>query len=284
MSAPAGLRTGTSLPPAVQAFGQVAATFDERFGGWLSVAAQRRAVRRQLDRAFRRGDSVLELGGGTGIDALYLARRGVRVLLTDGSPDMVLRAADKVRRAGLAGAVATRQLVLEELHTFVDQWTAARGPRFDGAFSNFAALNCVADLAGVARGLAVLLRPGAPALLVVFGKWSVGEIGLHLLRGDPATACRRWARGEVPARLAGRGFTVRYPGTPAIAAAFTPYFRLVRRRGIGIFVPPSAAEPVVSRWPGLLRLLERLDRVAAAPLALLGDHVLLEFARTEVPV
>ncbi|MBI2535692.1 MAG: methyltransferase domain-containing protein [Gemmatimonadetes bacterium] len=284
MSAPIGLRTGTSLPPAVQAFGQVAATFDERFGGWLSVAAQRRAVRRQLERAFRRGDSVLELGGGTGEDALYLAQRGVRVLLTDGSPDMVFRAAEKVRRAGLAGAIATRQLVLEELDAFVDEWTGAGRPCLDGAFSNFAALNCVADLASVARGLAALLRPGAPAVLVVFGTFPAGEILLHLLKGDPATAFRRLARGDVPARLAGRGFTVRYPGSRTIAAAFAPYFRLVRRRGIGIFVPPSAAEPVVSRWPGLLRLLERLDRVAAAPLALLGDHLLLQFARTEAPI
>lgn len=281
MSAPIGLRSGTSLPPAVQAFGQVAATFDERFGGWLSVAAQRRAVQRRLERTFRPGDSVLELGGGTGEDALYLAQRGVRILLTDGSPDMVSRAAEKVHRAGLAGAVATRQLVLEELDAFVDEWTAARQPCFDGAFSNFAALNCVADLGGVARGLAALLHPGAPAVLVVFGTLPVGEILLHLLKGDPATAFRRLARGDVPARLAGRGFTVRYPGTRTIAAAFAPYFRLVRRRGIGIFVPPSAAEPAISRWPRLVRLLELLDRAAGAPLASFGDHVLLHFVRTD---
>jgi hypothetical protein len=50
-------------------------------------------------------------------------------------------------------------------------------------------------------------------------------------------------------------------------------------RGIGILVPPSAAEPWISRFPRLIRGLEVLDRRLAAPLALLGDHVLLHFER-----
>ncbi|HEV7586764.1 MAG TPA: hypothetical protein VGO40_01445, partial [Longimicrobium sp.] len=71
-----------TLPPAAAAFDAVAPAFDERFGAWLSVAAQRRAVRRELLRAFPAGASVLELGGGTGEDAAWLADQGRRVLLT----------------------------------------------------------------------------------------------------------------------------------------------------------------------------------------------------------
>jgi hypothetical protein len=63
---------------------------------------------------------------------------------------------------------------------------------------------------------------------------------------------------------------------------FAPWFTLVRTRGIGVFVPPSAAEPFLSRHPRLLNLLEALDRAAAAPLAWLGDHVLLDFQRSGV--
>ena len=54
------------------------------------------------------------------------------------------------------------------------------------------------------------------------------------------------------------------------------------RRGVGVFVPPSSAEPAASRFPRLLGALEHLDRVAARPLALLGDHVLCDFERTTV--
>ena len=61
---------------------------------------------------------------------------------------------------------------------------------------------------------------------------------------------------------------------------FAPWFRLARTRGIGVFVPPSAAEPEISSWPRVLRLLEALDRVVSAPLAWCADHVLLRFVRT----
>ena len=50
---------------------------------------------------------------------------------------------------------------------------------------------------------------------------------------------------------------------------------------IGLFVPPSAAEPWISRHPRLLGLLEALDRGLSRPLAMLGDHVLYRFVRTE---
>jgi hypothetical protein len=58
---------------------------------------------------------------------------------------------------------------------------------------------------------------------------------------------------------------------------------MVSRRGIGIFVPPSAAEPAISNFPRLLAVLEGLDRVASRPLALLGDHVLYHLERRDVP-
>jgi hypothetical protein len=48
-------------------------------------------------------------------------------------------------------------------------------------------------------------------------------------------------------------------------------------------VPPSAAEPWISRKPNLLAAMEMLDRGLAGPLAMLGDHVLYQFRRTVIP-
>jgi ubiquinone/menaquinone biosynthesis C-methylase UbiE len=272
--------TESSIPSAVQAFDALAPRFDERFDGWLSVAAQRRAVRRNLLHAFAEGSRVLELGGGTGGDALFLAERGRSVLLTDGSPTMLECAAEKVRAAGVAHRVETRQLVLEDMEEFATLYEGEVGERFDGAFSNFAALNCVQDLRGVARGLARLLRPEARVLIVVFGPLSIGEIVVQLARGDVRSAFRRFAKSEVRARVGAHDFVVRYPSPGSVARAFAPFFRLVRVRGIGVFVPPSAAEPAISSMPRLLRMLEALDRAVSAPLALFGDHVLIELERT----
>jgi SAM-dependent methyltransferase len=269
----------TSLRPAAIAFDAVAQIFDSRFGGWHSVSAQRRAVREALMREFPRAGRILELGGGTGEDASFLVERGYDVLLTDPSPTMVDIANAKLGPLGGRAEVAAA----EDMQTFAERHLAAGGDKFEGAFSNFAPLNCVVDLSQVARGLAHLLKPGAPAMLVLFGTLCPGEMVTEVLRGRHHLALRRRMRGEAPARLAKREFHVVYHRKREMMRAFAPWFVLEKRIGIGVTVPPSAAEPWVSRHPRLLEAMETLDRGLAGPLAMLGDHVLYQFRRTSVP-
>jgi len=259
------------LPLSARAFDGVAETFDDRFGAWESVAAQRRAVRRELANAFPLGASVLEIGGGTGEDALWLAERGRRVLLTDISPRMVQRARAKFAgRAGLRAEVAAAE-ELERLDL--------NGESFDGIFSNFAGLNCVDDLAPVARGLARLARPGGMVILVLFGTCCPGEWLVEAVRGRPSAMFRRFTRQPVEARVGGNAFAVRYFRAAEVASAMAPWFAFAGRRGVGVFVPPSAAEPWTTRRPRLLATLEALDGRFSAPLAPFGDHVLYRFVR-----
>ena len=265
--------------PAIQAFDAVAARFDTRFGTWRSVAAQRREVRAQLARAFPRGARVLEIGGGTGEDARWLAARGRQVLLTDGAPSMVRIAREKLRSQR---GPEPRVVSAERLSSLADERDMTGEPPFDGAFSNFAALNCVEALDDFGAGLARLLPPGAPALLVLFGTLCPGELVVQLARGDARAAARRLVRGPVQARIGGREFTVRYHSAADLRRALAPWFRLRRRVGVVVFVPPSAAEPWISGHPAVVRVLEAMDRVAARPLAPFGDHVLYWFERTSL--
>jgi SAM-dependent methyltransferase len=222
--------------------------------------------------AFPNGARVLEIGGGTGEDASWLMRQGRQVLLTDPSPTMVRVAAAKLVPLGAPAPVA---LAAEDLSQLADEG-------FDGAFSNFAALNCVRDLSSVAHGLARLVRPRAAIVLVVFGACPPGEWIVEAVRGNPRAIFRRASRGDVRARLGGREFFVRYHRASDITGAFAPWFRMTRHRGIGVCVPPSAAEPWISRHPSLLSLLDRLDRIVSRPLAMFGDHVLYRLERTDV--
>lgn len=261
--------SGADLLPAGEAFDAIADSFDARFGSWLSVAAQRRAVRAALAAHFPEGSRLLEIGGGTGEDAAWLAARGRSVLLTDASPAMVRAAARKL------GEDAAEMIAAEQLDRM-----AARGERFDGAYSNFAALNCVADLAPVGRSLAHMVRPGGRLALVVFGCFCPGEMIAEAARGRFRNVFRRFARGDVPASLGGRDFTVRYHRRRDLSRALRPWFRPLGAKAIGLLVPPSAAEPWISRHPHLLGALEALDKVAARPLAFMGDHILYAFERT----
>lgn len=266
------------VSPAALAFDSVADSFDARFSPWRSVAAQRRAVREALAEAFPVGTSLIEIGGGTGEDALWLAERGRTILMTDPAPAMVAAA---IAKFGARSGLSAETVAAENLEGLATRREAGGEPLFDGAWSNFAGLNCVDDLAGLARGLARLTRPGAPVLLVLFGTCCPGEMIVEALRRRPRNMFRRFARGAVPARLNGHSFTVRYHRAIALHRAMRPWFEPAGKKGIGVFVPPSAAEPWISRHPRLLDMLERLDRHVAVPLAPLGDHVLHRFVRTD---
>jgi SAM-dependent methyltransferase len=262
---------------ACEAFEALAAGYDESFTHGVIGSLLRAAVWRRLDACFAPGDRVLELNCGTGEDALHLARRGVRVLATDGSAAMLALAREKVGRAGFDGCVELRRLAIEELST--RGRTAPLGPPFDGALSNFGGLNCVAaaDLPGVAAGLAACLRPGGVAVLCLMGPLVPWEWFWFLVRGQPAGALRRLRPGG--ARW--RGAIIRYPGIGSVRRVMAPAFRLRRAAALGALLPPTFAERWAVRHPRLLRLLARCERRLEAwpPLPRLADHYLLELVR-----
>ncbi|HEX5164835.1 MAG TPA: methyltransferase domain-containing protein, partial [Thermomicrobiales bacterium] len=90
-----------SRPIPAAPFDSVAAGYDDAFtshqlGHWL-----REMVWQRMAASFAPGQHVLELGCGTGEDALWLAQRGVHVTATDASPAMLAETRRKVERAGL---------------------------------------------------------------------------------------------------------------------------------------------------------------------------------------
>jgi ubiquinone/menaquinone biosynthesis C-methylase UbiE len=257
-------------------FDAVAERYDQTFTSSKIGQAQRSSVWKELEKAFRSGDRVLEIGCGTGVDACFLADRGVQVVACDNSPRMIAVATQRLRESKRASLVQPTLLAAEEI-------AILRGrERFDGAFSNFGALNCVQDPGAVARNLAGLLRPGAKLLLCWMGRCCLWEMVWYLAQAKPEKAFRRFRRGGATARFAdGSPLRVYYPSLRSLARAFAPEFRLTSCKGVGIFVPPSYLEVWAARFPRLLRLGTQADSLLARcpGIRVAGDHLLLEFER-----
>lgn len=256
-------------------FDAVAERYDETFTDSAIGRAQRAAVWSTLDKTFCAGDRVLEIGCGTGIDACYLAERGVTVTACDNSPRMIELTTRRAQLQQKEAFIDARVLAAEQL----DDLSAGA---FDGAFSNFGAMNCVRDPAIFASSLAHLLHPGAIALLCWMGPCCLWEILFYLARGDRSKAFRRFHRGGLLTRLGdGPPIRVMYPSVHSLTRAFAPHFRLRSVSGIGVFVPPTYCERWARRLPGLLRLAEQADAVfgTCPGTRVLADHVLLCFER-----
>lgn len=261
-------------------FDNIAEQYDATFTSSTIGQIQRAAVWRELKKRFRPGNRILDIGCGTGVDACFLAERGIDVVACDSSSRMLgvaqRRLTDLPRRAG---SVQLKLLPAEAISSLRDE-----GP-FDGAFSNFGAVNCVANLAKLASDLARLLRPGANLLLCPMGPMCLWETAWYLLHGKFAKAFRRFHRAGVAARF-GEGAIahVRYPSVRSIEHTFAPEFSLKSIKGIGVAVPPSYLEPWASKLPGIAKLGANADRgLGHCPgIRMFADHLLLRFERRKV--
>ncbi|MGD1093060.1 MAG: methyltransferase domain-containing protein [Bryobacteraceae bacterium] len=241
-------------------FDAVAARYD---GLWTHTAIgrlQRDAVWRRVDPLLRPGDSVLDLGCGTGEDALHLTSMGMRVHAIDASAEMV-------RIARSRGIDATL-LVIEE----IGQVPGC----FDAVISNFGALNCLEDLSAIRAPLARLVRPGGHLAICVMGRFCLWETAWYVAKAQPRKAFRRWNRRPVASSI---GVRVSYPSIRQLRQAFQQDFRLVEWYGVGIAVPPSYVAGLAGRTLARLAAFDR--RVECLPLwRALSDHRLLILRRT----
>ena len=200
------------------AFDKLAAQYDAVWSDTPVGKAQRSAVWSRVDPLFKKGDFVLDLGCGTGVDALYLQSRGVAVYGIDSSPRMV----EIARGRG----VDANCCPIEHLQYF--------DMRLDGVISNFGALNCLPSLTTLATALGRMVRPGGNLALCCISPACLWEIVFYLLRGRAGKAFRR-LRGHAASSIG----NVFYHSRAAVAAAFQNDFQLIKTVGIGVSVPPS---------------------------------------------
>ena len=258
-------------------FDAVAARYDETFTLSKIGQAQRASVWKELGRTFDSGDRVLEIGCGTGVDACFLAEQGVRVVASDSSAQMIAVATRRIRERGQRGLVQPLVLRAEEVTAL------PADESFDGVFSNFGALNCIADLRKLSQDLATLLKPGASALLCWMGPFCLWEMAWYSAQGKWDKAFRRLNnQGGIRARIAEGAFVrVDYPSVRSLARTFAPEFRLTSFTGVGVAVPPSYLEHWAQRHPHLLHLCEKADSYLGKCPGVRGlaDHLLLRFER-----
>lgn len=240
------------------AYDAIAAEYDEYVRGdaWM-----RQVLHAHYLRLFRAGDRILDVGCGTGIDAVALAQHGIQVVGMDASSAIVERMRAKVASAGLEARVEARVLAIQQLEQL-------RGEPFDGLISAFASLSSLPDLAEFADNAARLVRPGGRLVLHMLNRFSLWEWLGAMRRGD-LTAVRSVGR------LRSRAFTIGgvavehfvYSAEEAYRRFFEGRFALRASYGLGALRPPHTVRRLP---PRLVATLEWLD-VRSGTLPLL-DH------------
>jgi SAM-dependent methyltransferase len=275
------MSTSKPAPPAERqlddtrrAFDGVAAEYDGPLGNNGIIQRLRARFWRVLLATFPRGARLLDLGCGTGLDAVYLAQRGYEVVASDWSERMVERTRARAHQAGVAGRLRAEVVGIHELDRL-------RGDRFAGLYSNLGPFNCVPDLASSARACADLLAPGGHLVATVIGCTCPWEMAYYRLRGDLSRANLRQTSEAVPVGLRGETIWTRYYTPREFSGAFAEHFSVTHYRALCWLLPPPYLDGVYARLGSLGEAIDWLDdRLGALPgIRDVGDHFLLVLTR-----
>ena len=159
---------------------------------------------REIDGLFHAGDRILDLGCGTGDDALHLADLGIRGAGIDAAARMV----EVARSRGVDASV----LAIEDLYRF--RQALSRG-HFE--FRQHSTASPIFIL--LRHSWRVLFKPRGPVAICLMGRFCLT---------DWRHAVKRWL-----GHTQWRGIDVYYPTSRQIRAAFDPWFAFERRVAIG---------------------------------------------------
>jgi SAM-dependent methyltransferase len=237
-----------NLQELARAYDAIAEDYDRQIRGdeWM-----RRRLWDHYMRAFQPGQHVLDVGCGTGIDAVFLARQGVHVTGIDLSPEMIVQSRARVARQGLTASVDA--FVMDIAHL-----SALPRSAFDGIISAFAGLNTLPDLAPFAADAARVLRPGGRLILHLLNRFSLWE-WLGLLARRQWGAARRLSQQTERTFVVGGQLIRHYVFSPSEAYRrfFAPHFRLCQCCSLGVLRPPHTVQRIPSPVVETLGKLEQ---------------------------
>jgi SAM-dependent methyltransferase len=265
--------TEAQLLETQRAFDSVAADYDGPRGNNELIQRMRLALWDAVPRVLPPGGRLLDLGCGTGLDAVEFARRGFQVVATDWSAQMLGRTSARAVAQGLQSRVTALHLGIQQLDLLDED--------FDAIYSNFGPLNCAPDLSVVAAQCARLLRPGGRLVFSVIGRICPWELGHYAMRGRFKRALVRAARGATAVGMNRHTIWTYYYLPREFYRAFAGHFSLVGYRALSLFMPPPYLVDYYRRRRLWCERLGRLDdRWGALPLLRnMGDHFLIVMRR-----
>ncbi|MDV3308530.1 MAG: class I SAM-dependent methyltransferase [Cyclobacteriaceae bacterium] len=256
-------------------FDHIAPTHSTLFKHTVISQLQRKRVWRYLEQITPElnGLEILELTCGTGDDAALFGERGVSLIATDLSEEMLKVTQQRVKQYSLQNKISSCYI---DVDTFDE---TVFNKKFDLIFSNFNGINCVSPTAlqKLLQKIPSIMAPGGRLVAVVMPKRCLWETFHFALKLNFAKAFRRWTDKPVLAE-AEQGVRTWFYQPSRIVRWAGESFRKVRTMPVGITIPPGFLEKFFSRRKRTLFKLYSLEKKLSrfAFLASFSDHYIID--------
>ena len=248
---------------------EIASGYDEVVGVSIPARLIRNFFCQRILNAVKPGMHLLEIGCGTGIDAVYLAKNGIKLTSTDISPEMIKITSQKAVNENLTEFITTEILDADNLDKL-------DGNLFDGIISNFNAMNYVKDMNKFALNAHKILKPGAKVFFVMLNKVCLWEFYYYLLKFRPVTAYERLTAREKYFKTRMKLYFPR-----RVKKIFSEYFITNSVRGFGFLYPPDGLAAFQERHMKFFNSIQGLENFLCSkyPFYNFCDHYLIEMTK-----
>ncbi len=215
---------------------------------------------------------ILDLGCGTGVDAIFLGKKGYNVFAVDISPQMIHIAELKAKKEGLQDKISFKILPIEKIGELAPK-------KFDVIYSSFGPLNCVINLPKVVKLIGNLLNEKGFFISNMINKFCISEFIYFALKGKMKDATRRWHKNPIRVTLKSN--------QPKIWCNFyTPrqYINLtkdifchIETTGLPIIIYPGGFETSKNWMNKIHKKMLKVEKTIAdlSPLNKIGDHYII---------
>lgn len=238
----------------------------------------RRTSIRILREYIRPSDTLLEIGCGTGAEAIEISRYVTRIVAVDVSQRMIDLVSAKVAARGLRTKVTSVRLAAVDIASLT---SSLPNGKVRVAYSFNGALNCEPHMQTFIGGLSGLLEPGGYFVCSVRNTVCLSEMLSHAL---VLQFRRSTPRKKQPAMVSVGGTDIpsTYYSPTDFAKFFTSAgFKLVQLYALPALLPPAYLNNYYLKARRNLPLLEKLDALVSTkfPFNRLGDQTLFVFQK-----
>ncbi len=242
---------------------------------YINTWIRKRSIQELLS-VSKPGDTLLEIGCGTGAEAIELSRHVSKIIATDISERMIEILRKKVEARRLSSKIVPMQASAANVSKL--------GELADGkvqvAYSFNGALNCEPELNRFVDGLASVLASGGYFVCSVRNSLCLGEALSHaaVFQFDKMTPRKRQ---PVMVSVGGMDIPAFYYTPTTFSKFFSSQFRLRKLVGLPAFLPPAYLSDYYVKFKDVASVLEKFELALGGhfPFNRFGDQSLFVFQK-----
>ncbi len=223
---------------------------------------------------FQPGQNILEIGCGTGTEAIEMIKHGCNLTLIDISPEMLKIASYRISKI--------ENLPAERIPKFINlpaEYVDSFKVKFDGAYASFGVLNCVTDINSFFQKLHTVLKPGSYFIASIINRWYWGDFLFFTLGVTNYLKKRLRGWGYITFEGKEREATARYYSITEIKKFSQNFFTIRKCLALPFLLPPPYLKPEERLPAKAFKILNKIECSInhLPPFKYLGEQILIVF-------